>query len=207
MAGGFIVSLVATACIASYLSGLGATVRGEKVRLENLKITLNSFFDVISVTFALWVVNLGVRFLGSSAGSNAPAVVGVLGLAITIFFNVTPELIYSSRNRSFALLKESAIFIMESPFAWFGPNLVFAIAFLAATGTLHVSSPGELVLNIAGLAQPAALLRLLDHGGALWKVPLLIAFFHYVMVYRGLLYQHLTSGSSRMDEFRRRMTA
>jgi hypothetical protein len=84
---------------------------------------------------------------------------------------------------------------------------VFAVAFLAATGSLNVTSPGQLVLNIASLAQPSALLRLVDSGGAIWKVPLLVAFFHYVMVYRGLLYQKLTTGSSRMDEFRRRASA
>lgn len=207
MAGGFVIALVSDACIASYLAGLSAAVRGEKLRLDSLKITMNAFFDVISVMFALWVINLGVAFLGKSAGTNGPAVVGVLGLAIAIFFNVTPELIYSSSNRSFALLKQSALFIMESPFAWFAPNLVFAVAFLAATGTLNASSPGELVLNIASLAQPGALLRLVDSGGAIWKVPLLVAFFHYVMVYRGLLYQKLTTGSSRMDEFRRRASA
>jgi hypothetical protein len=204
--GGIIVALVSDACIASYLSGLSVAVAGNKVRLTDLKVTLNSFFDVISVMFALWIINLGVKFLGDTAGSNGPAVVGVVGLAITIFFNVIPELIYKSQNRSFTLLKESATFIMENPFAWFAPNLVFAVAFLAGTGSLRVSSPGELVLNIAGLAQPSALLRLMDKGGAVWKVPLLVAFFHYVMVYRGLLYERLTSAtSSRMDEFRRRM--
>jgi hypothetical protein len=96
---------------------------------------------------------------------------------------------------------------MENPFAWFAPNLLFAVAFLAATGSLRVSSPGELILNIAALAQPSALLRLVEQGSALWKVPLLVAFFHYVMVFRGLLYRQLTSGSSRMTEFRRRMSA
>lgn len=205
--GGFIVALISDACIASYLSVLAVAVAGNKLKLADLKITMNAFFDVISVMFALWIINLGVKFLGSAAGSNGPAVVGVIGLAITIFFNVIPELIYNSRNRSFALLKESATFIMENPFAWFAPNLVFAFAFLAVSGSLRVSSPGELVLNIANLAQPSALLTLLDKGGALWKVPLLVAFFHYVMVFRGLLYQKLTTGSSRMDEFRKRMTA
>src|SRR5437588_8022684 len=108
------------------------------------------------------------------AGSNGPAVVGVVGLAITIFFNVVPELIYNSRSGSFALLKESAEFVLESPFAWFAPNVLFAVALLGALGVLRASSVGELVLNIAAVSNPTGLLRIASHR-SLWLVAPLIA--------------------------------
>ena len=43
-------------------------------------------------------------------------------------------------------------------------------------------------------------------GAPWWMIPLLIAFVHYVMVFRGLLYLELSSGSARMRAFRRRMS-
>lgn len=203
--GGFLVGLVSAACVASYLTALTAAVAGNKIRLVDFKLTSASFFSVISVMFALWIINWGVQFMAERSGSNGLAVKGVLGLAIAIFFNAVPELIYNSRNQSFTLLKESALFVTEKPFAWFAPNLIFALAWLAATGSLQVSSPAELALSIASLARPSALLGAADTRD-LWLAPLLVAFFHYIMVFRGLLYQELTSGGSRMREFRRKMS-
>jgi hypothetical protein len=203
--GGFIVGFVAAACFGAYLSLLASALEGTKLRLSDLKNGLRAIWDVVSVFFALWVISLGLGMLERAAGpSKAEAVAGVAALAMAIFFNVLPELIYQSTSRSFALLKESVNFITEKAFAWFPPNLVFAFAILWATNTLTFSSPGEVLVRLSLLGTSGGVLAFIA-GEPWWKQALLIVFVHYIMVYRGLLFRELTSGSTRMRAFRRRM--
>jgi hypothetical protein len=204
MFGGLLVGLVAAACFGAYLSLLGSALDGTKLRLDDLKNGLRGVWDVVSVFFALWIVSLGVGLLKSMAGPKAEAVGGVAALAAAIFFNVVPELIYQSRNRSFALLKESFNFVTEHPFAWFPPNLVFAFVILWATHTLSLSSPGELLMRLAQLGSAGGVLAFIG-GADRWLAPFLIVFVHFVMVFRGLLFRELSSGSPRMRAFRRNM--
>jgi hypothetical protein len=204
MIGGFIVGLVAAACFGAYLSLLAAALDGTKLRFADLKNGLGAIWDVVSVFFALWVVSLGVGVLKGAAGAKGEAVAGVAALASAIFFNAVPELIYQSRTRSFALLKASVEFVMENPFAWFPPNLVFAFVILWATGALDLSSPGALLVTLAALGSAGGVLDFIG-GAPMWMAPLLIVFVHYVMVFRGLLFRELTTGSTRMRAFRRSM--
>lgn len=202
MIGGIIIGFVAAACLGAYLSLLASAVAGTQIRLADLKKGLRALWDVMSVGFALWIISLLVKVVVGAAGDKGPAVAGVFSLAVAIFLNVVPELIYSSRNRSFALLKESATWIMANPFAWFPPNLLFAFAFLWSVGALSFSSPGALLVNLAALGSGGFLSLIV--ASPLWKAPLLIVFLHYVMVFRGLLFQELSTGSRRMREFQRR---
>ncbi|HTA21241.1 MAG TPA: hypothetical protein VK989_18240, partial [Polyangia bacterium] len=117
MIGGIIINFVVAACLGAYLSLLASAVAGTQIRLADLKNGLRALWDVISVGFALWIISLLVGVLVKGAGEKGAAVAGVFSLAVAIFLNVVPELIYSSRNRSFALLKESASWIMANPFA------------------------------------------------------------------------------------------
>ncbi|HVX95236.1 MAG TPA: hypothetical protein VHK47_10035 [Polyangia bacterium] len=206
MIGGFIVGLVAAACFGAYLSLLAAALDGTKLRFSDLRNGLGAIWDVISVFFALWVVDLVVGVLKGAAGPKADAVAGVASLAIAIFFNVVPELIYQSHNRSFAALKASVDFVTQNPFAWFPPNLVFAFVLLWATGTLSFSSPGALLVTLSRLGSASGALTFIG-AAPLWMAPLLIVFVHYVMVFRGLLFRELTrgGGNQRMRAFRQSM--
>jgi hypothetical protein len=205
--GGLIAGLVAAACFGSYLSLLASALDGTKLHFSDLRNGLGAIWDVISVFFALWVVDLGVSVLKGAAGPNAGAVAGVAALAVAIFFNVVPELIYQTHNRSFMALKESVNFVTQNPFAWFPPNIIFAFVILWATGTLSFSSPGALLVNLSRLGSASGVLAFIA-GAPRWMMPLLIVFVHYVMVFRGLLFRELTrggGGNPRLRAFRQSM--
>jgi hypothetical protein len=205
MLGGMVIGLFGAACFGGYLSLLALAVAGSKIRLVDMKNGMRAVWDVTSVFFVIWMINLVLSFVVRAAGPKGPAVMGVATLAMAIFFNLIPELICHSRNRSVALLQESAEFVVANPFAWFAPNLVFAAVLLWATGVLSFTSLGENLTMLANIATRFGVLSLIG-GSPLWMAPLLIAFVHYVMVFRGLLYLELSSGSSRMRAFRRSMS-
>jgi hypothetical protein len=204
MLGGMVIGLLGAACFGGYLTLLKLAVDDTKIRWIDIKNGLHAVWDVTSVFFVLWIINMIVGLVANGAGSSGPAVLGVASLAMAIFFNLIPELICHSRNRSLALLQESAQFVFKNPIAWFVPNIIFAAVFLWATGMLSFTSLGENLTILSGLATRFGVLSLVA-GAPLWMAPLLIAFVHYVMVFRGLLYLELSSSSARMRDFRRRM--
>lgn len=202
--GGILVGIFGAACFGGYLTLLKLAVDDSPIHLRDLKDGLRAVWDVMTVFFVLWILSLIVGMVVAAAGSRGPAVMGVVNLAMAIFFNLIPELICHSRNRGVALLQESASFVFENPVAWFVPNLIFAFVILWATDTLSFTSAGENLVRLSQLGSQAGVLALIAGSG--WKAPLLIAFVHYVMVFRGLLYLELSSGNARMRAFRRRMT-
>ncbi len=206
MLGSLLLGLVGAAFCAGYLSLLASAVAGQPIRLVDLKNGLRAIWDVVSVLFIMWIISLVLRPIVAAAGPRGDAISGVVQLAIAIFFNAVPETLYLGGERSIQAIKKSASFVMEHPLGWFGPNLVLAFVFFWATGNLDFSSFGELVVRLSALASVQGVLTLiLGAAGQLWKIPLLIVFVHFAMVFRGLLYKELGTGSSRMRDFRRRM--
>ena len=194
--GGFALGFAAAACVASYLHLLGQAVQGHKVSLVDLRTGFRVlFWDVISVMFALWIIGFGVQVLVRGAGDNGPAVAAMAGLAMAFFLNPVPELIYLGQVRSFRLLLESANFVLAHPVAWFLPNLIFAVVVMAPAGLLAVGQPGELLLVFSAVFSMGGVVSVF---AALprWSLPLMLIFLHYVMVFRGLLFQGLGVGNN-----------
>jgi hypothetical protein len=199
--GGILVGLLALACFAGYLYLLSDAVSGSKIRFADIKRGMRGMWDLCNAAFALMIIGFGVGIIAAAAGPKSQAIQAIALLAMAFFLNVLPELIYTSRSGSFALLRESADFVMQNPFAWFLPNLVFAVIILAATGPLMLHEPGEFLMQLASLASPGAVGRMV-RGAPLWAAPILIVFFHFIMVFRGLLFRELSTGNARLRRFK-----
>jgi hypothetical protein len=202
--GSFILGFVGAAFCGGYLSLLASGVAGEPLRWVDLKNGLRAIWDVVSVLFILWIASMVLEPILAGMGSRGPALRGVIALAEAVFLNAVPEVLYIARERSLAAIKASASFVMENPVAWFVPNLLLAAIFFGATGQLTFTSPGELLVRLSDLASVMGVFGIVA-GPPYWKIPLLIVFVHFAMVFRGLLFQELTTGSGRMREFQRRM--
>jgi hypothetical protein len=195
--GGLLLGLVAAACASGYLYLLLQAVRGTPLRFDDFKRGFAAlFWDVISVMFALWIIGLLVSLVVRGAGERGDAIAAMVALAMAFFLNPVPELIYLGKSRSFDLLLESSRFVMANPLVWFLPNLLFALVLLAPTGALAVSHPGELLLVFTAVFSPGGLAATFGML-PLWLLPLLLLLVHYAMVFRGLLFEALSSGSAR----------
>ena len=203
--GGFAQGLVAAACASGYLQLLSQAVQGHPVKLEDLTKGFRArFWDVISVMFALWIIGFVVSMLVNGAGpTNGPAIAAMVGLAMAFFLNPVPELLYLGQSRSFDLLLQSARFVLANPVAWFLPNLILVPLVLGPAGWLSVSQPGELLLVFSRVFSLEGVVGLFA-SLPLWSAPLLLLFVHYLMVFRGLLFQGLSSGSVRQREWQAR---
>jgi hypothetical protein len=205
-AGGFVLGLVLAACFSSYIHLISHAVSGTRVRFADLKASFRvRFWDVISVLFAFWIIHMILTYvIGPAAGAKAPIVVALVGLAMAVFFNPVPELLYQGSSRSFQLLMESARFISQHGLEWLLPNVLFAVALLAPLGLLR-GPAGLVVLNVSGLLSPDSdgmgLFRIFSRAPLYLQVPMLV-FIHWAMVFRGLLFAELMQGGSRKRALR-----
>ena len=176
--GGFIVSLVWAACLGSFLALVEIIVRAGRVGLEDFQRSFGAYlWDVAGVLFILWIVRLAVVPALATLPQGVAFLI-LLNLAIFVFFNAVPELIYLGHYSSLDLLGESYRFISENWIEWFPPNVAMA-ALLWLIADLPVQ------------------------GAAQWlHLAVLALLVYYWMVVRGLLFQELHGSSRRSRAFR-----
>jgi hypothetical protein len=195
MAGGILVSFVAAFLISSYLHLVYLAVVGRKITLGDFRDSFMAhFWDVVSVMFATWVIQLAVGLLTRDAGDRGTIIFVLVDLTMVVFFNPVPELIYlgQGRVRSFGLLMEAGRFVSAHWPEWLAPSALMAAVVLAPSGLLRHGPAAEKLLmfqqlfSLEGLSQ--AVLRF-----PLWLAPFLLLFITWGMVFRGLLFDELTS--------------
>jgi len=199
MVGGFVFGFVVAFLISSYLHLLSLVVGDQRIRLADVRESFGArFWDVVSVLFALWVIELGVGVLTASAGDRGRIIAVLVGLTMVVFFNAVPELIYLARGqvRSFALLMESGRFISAHWPEWLGPTVLMGAVLLAPFGVLHHGTAAERLLNLQSLFSLDGLV-LVILAMPLWLKPLMLLFLTWAMVFRGLLFGALSSGTAR----------
>ena len=198
MPGILIIILVAAACWSSYLELIAQAVAGSKIRVswDEFKRTFGArFWDVISVMFAVFVIGYLTTSLSVGAGRNGVAVSAIFGIAMAFFFNAVPELLYQGRTRSFWLLMSSARFMLANPVVWLLPNLALAALALGASGRLQFHNPAELLIAFGNTFSSPIGVAGLFTGLPLWALPVALFVLHYAMVFRGILFRELTSGT------------
>ena len=174
--GGLIVYLASVACISSWLSLVAEVLRSGRVRWADLLPGFGTYLnDLLTVGFILWgLVTIANLVLGSF-----PLLHIIFGLALIVFLNVLPELIYLGRHAPAELLVESYRFMGENWIEWFPANVLLVLC-LAAARALPAGPSGVVVESVTGLV------------------------LYFAMIVRGLLFQELASSTRRGREFRRR---
>ena len=199
IAGGFLLGFVVAFLISSYLHLLSRAVDGDRIRLSDVSESFGArFWDVVSVLFALWIIQLLVEFLAAQMGDRGRIIAVLVSLTMVVFFNAVPELIYLARGqvRSFALLMESGRFISRHWPEWLGPTALIGAVILAPFGLIQHGSAAERLLNMQSLFSLDGLVLVIV-ALPLWLKPLMLLFITWAMVFRGLLFKELASGNAR----------
>lgn len=174
--GGLLVYLAAVACASSWLALVAQVLRAGRVRLKDVPGSFGAYLgDLLTVGFLVW----GLRLIASLVLAPFPFLQIIFALAILVFLNAVPELIYLGRHAPGELLVESYRFIGENWIEWFPANMMLGASLLAV------------------LALPAGPYGLLTEA-------VLGVMLYFAMIVRGLLFQELASSSRRAREFRRR---
>jgi hypothetical protein len=176
LAGGLALQIVIAACMSSGLSLVEQAVRVGRVRMGDVASGFGAYLgDLITVLFLLWLV----RWVADIVLAPAPFLHLALHLALLVFFNAVPELIYLGRHSGTELFAESYRFIGENWIEWFPANLALGACLV---GVLALPTGPFFIVTqaLAGVV------------------------LYFAMIVRGLLFLELSSSSRRGREFRRR---
>src|SRR5262249_5402321 len=176
--GGMIWTAAAAACFSSWLYFMEQVVRGRgRVDLHDLPSSFGAYLgDLLNVGFLLFLLQLVAAFVLAPF----PPLLIIFALAVFVFLNAVPELVYLGRSGAAELLTESYRFIGTNWIEWFPANLLIVGVVLAVDFVLPDGPLG--LVRAAGAGLVAA----------------------YGWVVRGLLFLELTTSSRRAREFRRR---
>ena len=176
LVGGLLAYLALVACFSSWLALVAQVIQTGRIRLEDVPTSFATYFgDLLNVGFVFW----GLQLIWTYVLAPVPFVQIVLGLAVFVFLNAVPELVYVGRHAAAEVLVESYKFISENWIEWFPANLLLLACVLA-------------VLQLP--AGPLGLIGTVTFGVVLY----------FAAIVRGLLFQELSTSSRRGREFWRR---
>ena len=171
--GGLLLYLAGVACLSSWLSLVEQVIRVGRVRVRDVPAGFAAYFgDLLTVGFLFW----GLQLVASLVLAPFPFLQIVFVLAVLVFLNAVPELVYLGRHAAAELLVESYRFIGENWIEWFPANVVL-FAIVAAARALDLGVVADALLGIV---------------------------LYFVMIVRGLLFLELATSGRRAREFRRR---
>lgn len=176
--GAFVLYLVAVACFSSWLALVEQVIRVGRVRLADLPASFGAYFaDLLSVGFVFCLLS----FVATLVLRPFPLLYIVFWLAVFVFLNAVPELIYLGRHGAAELLVASYRFIGENWIEWFPPNVLLAVGVVSLT-RLPVGRWAPVFEAVVGVA------------------------LYFFMIVRGLLFLELSTSTRRAREFQRRAT-
>lgn len=181
--GGFLMSLLISACASSFLYLVEMIVRTNRASWEDFTRSFGVYlWDVVGVSFALWLFWFVVTPILHQVPQGHVAVLAI-NLVLVVLLNAVPELIYLGHSGLVNLLARSYQFIANNWIEWFPPNLLL----MAGLYGLWTARVGD------GLAVQVA------------QVAVSALFLYFAMVVRGFLFIELDGSSRRSRLFRHKM--
>lgn len=196
--GGIVAIVVGSALISNYLYLLSCVVKYDRITFQDFKQGFLVHLRLIwSISFILYVIDLAFEllllpvlqnFIGALAASMA------FTFLVLIFFNPLPEVVYQKYLNPLECFKYAFGFIKENWLEWFVPNVILMGVLYLLTGTVisqlfnFVVLPYGAFLGVGGI-----LLYLISQ---LW--------FSFMMIYRGFLFEVLSTSTRRKRLFMRR---
>jgi hypothetical protein len=185
LAGGLLLGLASQACLSSGLNLI-------KNMIDSGKADFNDFirgftvyiWDLLTVAFIIWIP-MRVLAMVLATVPNGGIIYFCIQLALYIFLNAVPELIYQTRVSGLEAIGASYNFIVENWLEWLVPNLVLGIAgywFLTLLGALLFGLPAVVQLFLQAFALGLCLT--------------------YIMTFRGFLFAELHGSNRRARIYR-----
>jgi hypothetical protein len=182
IAGGFVLSLLTSVCVGSFLYLVEQIVHTNRVTWEDFRRSFGMYlWDVVGVSFALWIFWQLVTPLLQQAPQGA-VIILCIELLILVLFNAVPELIYLGHHPLLQLLSRSYQFVASNWIEWFPPNLLLIAAFVALWAYDATSMAERVVQTVVSAL-----------------------FLYFAMVVRGLLFIELDGSTRRSRIFRHKM--
>lgn len=204
--GGFLGSLVLfmieCALISSYLYYIHECINFGKIDVSLFRHSFSPYFSkVMGVLFILWLADYllgGALMVFGVLGGFLPIILSILiKLAVFVMLNGMPETIYQKHYNEPETILYALRFVRDNPINWVVPNILIGVVVLIVFNIGLAAIPMALLTGKMGMVGMA----LSSMMGMLLSSILVSP----VMVFRGALFEILSSSSRRKRYFMRDM--
>lgn len=195
--GGIINALFQSAIISNYLYLIENIINYNRITLENFKSGFLVYIrKIYSILIIFFIVELGMNlFLNPilfSMGTIGRSLLVMIRVAAFIMLNSLPEVIYQKHYERLEIITYSFEFIKENWPQWFIPNgIIVAIVYI-----VHIAV--NRVLFLTGLGTSFLVASIIR--AAVYQLVLA-----YAMIYRGQLFNILSTSTRRKRMFMRNL--
>ncbi len=206
--GGLLMGFALALVLSQYFFTVSGAVSKDRLRLgEVWRGSFVLFSPIISVLFFLFLLNLASEFFFQ--GDSRFWLKAVSNLLVAVLLNAVPEIIYFKPSGVMEMMSEAFEFIQENFVEWFFPFAVLLLPpLILAPKALSPLVIGVLITNPFDLMQ-----RFFVTFGNPWLilgsgVQIIIVLFvaYFLFVFRGLLFQQLSSSSRRKRIYQQRFS-
>lgn len=188
---GFVVAIVTSSLISNYLYLLSNIIEYDKFTLNDIKEGFRYFlWKVYGVFFIAWIFSFVLNSVVGMISSSASRISSIIGILILIIFNPLPEIIYQKSYSPWESLLYSFDFMKENWLSWLLPNVIFF-------GVLYMIT-GRLILDIFATHMTYNFDFTL-RGVITYIIGQII--FSFAMIYRGYLFNILSTSNRRKREY------
>lgn len=192
---GFIVAIVTSSLISNYLYLLSNIIKYDKISLSNFKEGFSYYlWKVYGIFFIAWILSFILNGVIGVMSSFASIISTIISILILIIFNPLPEIIYQKYYSPWESLSYSFSFMKENWLNWLLPNIIFFIILYKLTGRVITDIfTTHLVYNFDFTIK----------GFIKYLIGQII--FSFAMIYRGYLFNILSTSTRRKREYMKKI--
>lgn len=194
--GGLILIILQSAIASDYLSLINKIIHGHRVTTDDVRMGYKTYLSSVwSLLFLMYFIDLAFGMFFSPLNMMTGGMLFIaVKLAVYIIFSAMPEVIYQKFLDRGDMVIYGLNFVKENALQWLLPNLfLIGMVYGVYTGLLSIISP-IFGFGMSGIAMSSVLSIVVTQG--------LVAF---VMIYRGFLFDILSTSTMRKRLFMRHM--
>lgn len=196
--GGILIALGTAALISNYLYILHNVVKCGKFTFDDFKNGFKAYlWKVYGVLFIGWVASLFLNMflIRILTVFISPAIImAIVTIVVAVLFNAIPESIYMKYYSPWETITYELNFIKENLIEWFVPNIILFLILYFTTGK---------ILNNVFMLNFLFVRNISLSGIIIYIVGQVI--FSFIMIYRGVLFEKLSTSTRRKRMFMRDM--
>ena len=194
---GLVLIIVSSALISNYLHLLDCIIKRDRLGWHDFKDGFTIYLrKVWGISFLGWVASFGLNsFILPILSIGIPGFTlsMIVNFLIFLLLNPLPETVYQQNYNPWESITYTVGFIKENWLEWFVPNLVLLGGLYLLTGNLLMGVFNTYVVSTRILSIRGLGFFII---GQIW--------FSYMMIYRGYLYELLSTSTRRKRLFMRK---
>lgn len=188
---GILFAIISSSLISNYLYLLSNIMTTNRITFQNFKDGFTQYiWKIYGIFFMIWLASYLLSAISGLLGGQLNYLITIFRLLALVLLNPLPETIYQKYYNPQESIVYAFGFIKENWLNWFLPNIVFSVVLYLLTGTIftnlftiYIDFSADITLKGIG------------------RYIIGQSIFSFMMIYRGYLFQLLSTSTRRKRMF------